>query len=277
MGAIGIALAVHPWAGRDTPSSTATSTTTPAVPITTSVVPTSPPPPPPPPVFPASDIDSVLLAPSEITDITGGEFEGYPSGPVEVIDSSLGTSDNTFAINPSDCVGVIFGAEQQVYADTGYEAIRDQTLGKTTSDVDDLVEQTVVVFSTAEQAQAVLASSTAQWRECASGQPVPGPRFPVASQPEYSIHQDAGYEKAWGWHLTNVVVGDNLITLRMSAVDNLNGNAPACQLALGVRDNVVTKAKTCWDTRTNPSRPDPSLAGNYADRLTTAMLDRVQV
>ena len=122
-------------------------------------------------MFPASDIDSVLLTPSEITNITGGEFEGYPSGPVEVINSSLGTSDNTHAIDPPDCVGVIFGAEQQVYADTGFEAIRNQTLGKTTSDIDDLVEQTAVVFSTAEQAQAVLASSTTQWRECASGHP----------------------------------------------------------------------------------------------------------
>jgi hypothetical protein len=164
---------------------------------------------------------------------------------VEVINSSLGTSDNTHAIDPPNCVGVIFGAEQQVYADTGFEAIRNQTLGKTTSDIDDLVEQTSVVFSTAEQAQAVLASSTAQWRECASG-------HPTHYQSESSIDQDAGYEKGWGWYLTDAVVGEDLITMRMSAVDNLNGNAPVCQLALGVRDNVVVKAKTCWDTSAGP-------------------------
>ena len=65
--------------------------------------------------------------------------------------------------------------------------------------------------------------------------------------------------------------------MRMSAVDNLNGNAPACQLALGVRHNVVVKAKTCWDTSAGPQRPDPALAGDYAERLTTAMLDRIRV
>ena len=231
--------------------------------------------------FLASAIDSVLLTPSEITNITGGKFKGYPNGPVELINSSLGTSDNTHAIDPPECAGVIFGADQRVYADTGYEAIRDRTLGNTVSDIDDLVEQTAVVFSTADQAQAVLTSSTAQWRQCAGGHPAPDPRYPAgspaAAPPEYSIGQDAGYERGWGWYLTNVVVGDGLITLRMSAVDNLNGNAPACQLALGVRDNVVVKAKTCVDTRTGPSRPDPSLAGDYAERLTTAMLDRVQV
>jgi hypothetical protein len=79
---------------------------------------------PPPPVFLAANIDSVLLTPSEITDITGGKFKGYPSGPVEVISSSLGPSDNTHAIDPRGCAGVIFGAEQQVYANTRYEAIR---------------------------------------------------------------------------------------------------------------------------------------------------------
>jgi len=57
-----------------------------------------------------------------------------------------------------------------VYADTGFEAIPNQTLGKTTSDIDELVEQTAVVFSTAEQAQAVLASSTAQWRKLSAKQ-----------------------------------------------------------------------------------------------------------
>jgi hypothetical protein len=39
---------------------------------------------------------------------------------------------------------------------------RDQTPGKTVSYIDDLVEQTAAVFSTADQAQAMLASSTAQ-------------------------------------------------------------------------------------------------------------------
>jgi hypothetical protein len=87
-----------------------------------------------------------------------------------------------------------------VYADTGFEAIRNQTLGKTTSDIDDLVEQTAVVFSTAEQAQAVLASSTAQWRERASGHPDPDPRYPAgnpaASQPEYSVGRTPATKRA---------------------------------------------------------------------------------
>jgi hypothetical protein len=212
----------------------------------------------------------VLLTPAEITSTTGNRFQGYPSGPVEVINSSLGTSDNTFSIDPADCAGVIFGAEQQTYADTGYEAIRDQTLGQTTSDIDNLVEQTVAVFSTPAQAQALLESSTTRWQECASG-------HPTKYQSESSVDQDTGYEKGWGWYLTHVRVGNELITMQMTAVNNESGGAPACQVALGVRDNVVVTAKTCLNTDAGPHRPDPSLAGDYAQRLTTTMLDKVQV
>ena len=169
---VGAVFAWHPWS-RNTPSTdVATSTSSAPPPVTSTTTSTTPPPPPPPPVFPAANISSLLLTPSEIYNITGDKFTAYaPGSPPDLINSSLGTSDNKFAIDPSDCVGVIFGAEQQVYGDSGYEAIRDQTLGKGTSSIDGLVEQTVAVFSTPEQAQAVLASSTAQWRKCASGHP----------------------------------------------------------------------------------------------------------
>lgn len=208
-----------------------------------------------------------MLTPAEITSATGGEFEGYPSGPVEVLSSAMGTSDNTHAIDPPTCAGVIFGAEQQTYADTGYQAIRDQTLGKSVSDIDDLVEQTVVVFDSADQAKAIVASTKSQWQTCASGHPLEYPS-------EYSIQQDGGYEKGWGWYLTDVTDSANLITIRMTAVDNLNGNAPACQVAMGSLDNVVVRVKTCFDTGTNPQRPSPSLAGDYAEQLATVMLAR---
>lgn len=211
----------------------------------------------------------MLLAPAEITQTTGGEFEGYPSGPVELLSSSQGTTDNTHAIDPSDCAGVIFGAEQQIYAGTGYERISDQTLGKSTSDLDDLVEQTVVVFLTEKQANAVLTSLKTLWRRCAAG-------HPTQYQSGSSIDQDAGYEKGWGWYLSDLNIGDDdLTTMRMTAVDNLNGNAPACQLAVGVRRNVLVRTRTCVDTKANPNRPAPSAAGYYASQLAQDMLERV--
>jgi hypothetical protein len=165
-------------------------------------------------------------------------------------------------------VGVIYGAEQQVYGSSGFEAIRNQTLGKTTSDIDDLVEQTAVVFATAEQARSTLVSEITQWQQCTIG-------HPTAYSSDSSVDQDLGYERGFSWYFTDVTDSPDLITMRMTAVDNLNGSAPACQVAMGLSDNVVVKAKACFDTGTNPQRPDPSLAGDYAERIVNAMRDRV--
>jgi hypothetical protein len=63
------------------------------------------------------------------------------------------------------------------------------------------------------------------------------------------VGEGAGYEKGWGRYLADVVAGDNLITLRVSALDIENGNAP-CQVALGIRDNVVAHRK-----HVSPRRP----------------------
>nr|WP_272818987.1 sensor domain-containing protein [Mycolicibacter engbaekii] len=184
--AVGAALAWHPWTRHDSSAPSSRSIAS----ATTTIAPviTAPTPPPPPPVFAASDIDTVLLKPSEIANMTSDHFRGYsPDGHLEVLASSLGMSDNAFAIDPPDCAGVIFGAERQVYADTGYQAIRDQTLGKDGTTIDGLIEQTVVVFPTIAEAQASLSASTFQWRKCASGHPDPDPRFPAATQVEFSI------------------------------------------------------------------------------------------
>ncbi|WP_460359114.1 serine/threonine-protein kinase PknH/PknJ [Mycobacterium sp. ZZG] len=273
---VGGVLLWRPWhsqtsANPSRSDSSPTATASAAPPVRSSLVrPVPPPPPPPPPTFPASNIDSLLLTPEEITSLTGGAFTGDPPnvGSVELVSSSQGTSDNARTVDPPACAGVIYGAEQQVYENSGFEAIRNQTLGKTISDIDDLVEQTAVVFPTAEAAQAIVDSSTTQWQQCALG-------HPTAYSSESSVDQDLGYERGFSWYFTTVTDRAGLITLRMSAVDNLNGSAPACQVAMGSRDNVVIKVKTCFDTDTNPRRSDPAVAGDYAERIASTMRDRV--
>jgi serine/threonine-protein kinase len=76
---VGVVFTWHPWSRETRPTNVATNTATPVAPSATSTVTSTTPSPE---VFPAANIDSVLLTPSEITAITGGKFEGYPSGPV---------------------------------------------------------------------------------------------------------------------------------------------------------------------------------------------------
>lgn len=78
----------------------------------------------------------------------------------------------------STCVlrsGLVFGAEHEVYADTGFNAMRDQTFTKefyltpTIGISPAALEQTVIVFPSANEAQTVVASAQNQWRSCAGG------------------------------------------------------------------------------------------------------------
>ncbi|GAA2553756.1 hypothetical protein GCM10010409_31090 [Mycolicibacterium diernhoferi] len=271
----------RPWAASDASSSDLGSTpvlppSASSSPEVSSVLETTTPPPP---EFPASSIDSILLTPADITALTDGVFDGDPPGgrAVELLNSSQGTSDNTHAADPSACVGVLHGAEQQVYAGTGYEAVRDQTLGKTISYIDDLVQQSVVIFASAEQAQAILDSSNVRWNECADG-------HPTAYSSDSSVDEDLGYERGFSWYLSDPARTTSMLTMHMTAANVENAQTPACQVALGIRDNVVVQTRTCRDVGTTrpfgsgsqiPSRPDPSMAGDYAERLANAMLNRV--
>jgi serine/threonine-protein kinase len=206
---------------------------------------------PPPPVVPATAIDSLLLGIGAVNDTLG-------SGTLEVKDSSFGTSDNMAHVTPAACVGVVYGAEQLVYRDTGFLQMRNQNLYPrpyTESDVIDsgqpwMGQQTVVVFPTEVQAHSVLTSSDDRWRSCAS-EPV----------------MDKGYEFTAPWELRGVQLRGDVLTV--SLVDPSVGgpNAGACQHAMGVRLNVLAEAVTCT--------AHTSAAGNGAERIVLAILDKV--
>jgi serine/threonine-protein kinase len=73
----------------------------------------------------ASAIDTLLL-----DGVAVNQFAG--SSVLEVADSSYGMSDNVRIVTPAACVGVIYGGEHRVYADTGFVAMRDETFNPST-------------------------------------------------------------------------------------------------------------------------------------------------
>ncbi len=270
-----VLLVWKPWQHRPaTPSVGSTAPLRPAVPS-----PSSAPPPssssPTSSVVPASAIDTLMLSPTEIRTVTGGEFYGIaPDSDMVVSSSSYGMSDNSNQVSPPSCVGIIFGAEHSVYSGTGFEELRDQTLDPSSYTVGHQIEQTAVVFPSPEKAQAQLASQTKQWQTCANlPSEVPGTTGLQMGQ----RHGEGGYT----WTLANVAVGDNLITVKMAGYDNEAGSDQLCQQALGVRANVVVKVKACRDITlpvgSSPIFTDTSAAGDYGARLANAMLDKVKV
>ncbi|WP_232518810.1 sensor domain-containing protein [Mycobacterium intracellulare] len=231
------------------------------------------PPTPVPPTYPASAIDTLLLTPAQINTITGGVFHGQNSAQMVVTNSSYGMSDHADQVNPPSCVSVLFGADPSVYNGTGFDGLRDQTLDASTYAIGNQIEQTVVVFPTAEQAQAILASQTKQWQACAAR---PNPYPPPARALQISQrHGEGGYS----WTMADVQVGPDLITVKMAGYDNEAGSHQACQQALGLRSSVVIKTKACQDIsqsyQSDPVFTDTTIAGDYAERLANTILNRV--
>nr|WP_308204205.1 sensor domain-containing protein [Mycobacterium mantenii] len=212
------------------------------------------------PGFSASSIDSVLPSPMEVSRVVrAGNLQ---------IKSTQGMSDNSGLVTPFFCVGLIFGADRTVYSKSGFDAIIDQTLAASTSAPYTAagpteVEQTVVVFPTAQQAQAILASSQRQWQSCATG------------IVHYRVPNTNG-EVGWGFNVGAVQLNDDILTASMAGINRESGDS-ACQQALGIRANVLVGARTCLmpDIPTSATVADPALAGNYAHLLVAEILSRI--
>jgi hypothetical protein len=199
----------------------------------------------------------VLLTPMTVSRVVGG-------GNLQ-IKSTQGMSDNSGNVTPFSCVGVIFGADRKIYADSGFDAILDQRLQPANSSYTATgpteVEQTAIMFPTPQQAQAVFASSQRQWQSCAAGQV--GYRVPGTNG-----------EVGWDFNLSKVQLQNDILTVSMAGINRESGNA-ACQQALGIRANVLVGARTCVEMSDLPvtaTVADPNLAGQYAQHLAAEFL-----
>jgi serine/threonine-protein kinase len=260
----------RPWE-RQTASSSTTSSEPPAssVPIS-SPIPTATSVQPPPPSFSPKAIDSVLLTAEQLSKVLGvtatSDPAGGGAGALALNSSSYGMSDHAAQVTPRSCVGVVFTGEHDVYADANPAAIKTQTFGTLYQSAaiktgPYLLQQTAVVFSSAEQAQRFLTSSQAQWDRCGSGQ----------------VGVSLGYENARGYTLGRVQRQGDVITVAMASPGG--ENAPdACQQALGAQENVVVEVRTCAVPNVNAAPPysNPDWAVPDAERIVKAMLTNIK-
>lgn len=192
---------------------------------------------------------------------------------VAIDDSSYGMTDNSALVIPQACVGVVFGAEHRVYADTGFEEMRDQTFRPEPYVFDRtitppwIVEQTVTVYPTAQQAQAVLNLSQQQWESCATS----------------TVTEDVPPENSREFELGTVQRNGDLLTVSMAS-NNHNG-AQACQHALGMRENVIVGTRSCNNLEESAATAftgtdwpvNPNWASDEAQRLARSILEKVTV
>ncbi|MGH3560285.1 MAG: sensor domain-containing protein, partial [Mycobacterium sp.] len=110
----------------------------------------------------------------------------------------------------------------QVYAGSGYTAVRDQTLSEG-DNFAHYVDQAVVLFPTAKQATAFFNTSAKQWPACH----------------EYTHIQSGSH-----WTAGSISNANGVLSTTATQED---ASAPgwACGRALAVRNNVIVDVNTC--------------------------------
>ncbi|RFZ63182.1 Serine/threonine-protein kinase PknF [Mycobacterium marinum] len=253
-----LAMLWRPWDSARPSSIPRAAPTRTALPTSSGSAPTSASP------FPASEINTVLLTPTEINTLAAS-----PTDPLmRVRQTTHGMLNNTNLVNPPACVGVIFTGERAVFADSGFEAMLDQTLEPSdgfahrTTELTQ-VQQSVVAYPTSEEAQAILNTSQQQWQSCASETIKLGT---VGQAGENNLQFEPG----------NVQLSHDVLTVSMVANSQESGGS-ACQQAMAIRANIVVSVRACRYPKPPPGQlnADVSSVSNDAERLAVAMLDKI--
>ena len=165
-----------------------------------------------------SQLDDVLLSIGELNGIVG-------STQMKITVELEEMSDHSAEVSDPDCLGAIYGAEGPVYEGTGWTVMRDQVAREPDEDNDHWVEQTAVLYPSAENAQKFFDDSKSVWEDCA------GSAISVDDA-------DASYL----WQIDDVAAEDTLIT-QLTTQEDADGWA--CQHALSVVANLTVEAWAC--------------------------------
>jgi hypothetical protein len=170
------------------------------------------------PALTEAKLDDVLLSIGELNGIVGSRQMKVTSGLEDMTDHSGEVSD-------PDCLGAIYGAERAVYTGSRWTAMRDQVAREPSADNAHWVEQTAVLYPSAEKAQKFFDNSKSTWQGCSG----------------YSVSVDNG-DATYLWQIDSVTAEDTVIT-QMTAQEEADGWA--CQHAVSVVSNLTVEGWAC--------------------------------
>ena len=165
-----------------------------------------------------SALDDVMLSIGELNGIVGSTTMKISSDLDNMTDQAGGVSD-------PDCLGALNGAEESVYAGTGWTATRDQVAREPNEDNDHWVEQTAVLYPSTDNAQKFFDKSKSEWEACADS----------------AISVDDA-DATYLFQIDDLTAEDNLIT-QMTTQEDSDGWT--CQHALSVVSNLTVEAWAC--------------------------------
>lgn len=158
----------------------------------------------------------LLLTADEVNPVMGmTDMKGH--APHDVL------PDDSATMQPPECLAVDGVAQEQVYGRSGFSAVREQSV----SDGEDnahYVDQAVVLFPTAKEAEAFFEASAKQWPQC---------------------HEYTHIQSGSQWTAGRISNAEGVLST--VATQQNAGESPwqACGRALTVANNVVVDVNTC--------------------------------
>lgn len=181
-------------------------------------------------------LNDLLLNTEQINAIMGAK-------EMAVTRNRIAMSDDADTMEPPECLAIDAAAQEQVYAGSGFTALRDVTLSES-ANFEHYAQEAVVLFPTAKQAKAFFDKSVKQWPECR----------------EYR-HVQSGSE----WTPAPLSNTDDILS---TVATQTNGPPEgwACGRALAVRNNVIVDVNTC---AANPADTAVQIATKIAEKIRT--------
>ncbi len=167
-----------------------------------------------------SALDRLLLNVRDVSSIVEGS-------DLQVTTSAEEMSDHSGTVDDVGCLGTLYGAEEPVYASSGWTAVRDVVIREPDSHNQHWIEQTAVLFPSADKAKSFFNLSRDQWKSCANT----------------SVTTTDSTYSAYVWKLDSVGDAGNAMITQDSEQQNASGWA--CQHAMGWASNLVSEAFAC--------------------------------
>jgi PknH-like extracellular domain len=182
----------------------------------------------------ARELDSLLLTSDQVNVAIG-------STAMAVRNTGTSMEDNSATMSPPECLALDGAAEADVYANSGFDAVRDQSM----NDGDHFthyLKQAVVLYSLVDQATAFVDHAAQQWRSCS----------------DYTHVQSNSQ-----WSVGPITYTNRVLSATVTEKD---AAAPgwACGRALQVKNNVVIDINTC---SANPADSASRIANQIADNV----------
>jgi hypothetical protein len=168
------------------------------------------------PVLRESQLDDVMLSLDELADVVG-------AAELETLVDDEVMSDNLDVASDPDCLGAVMGAEESVYAGSGWTAVRDQVVGD--SNDEHWIEQTAVLFPSDTEASRFYDQSASAWEECAG----------------YSVTiEDTDLSYVWG--IGDLSADDDMLVQVTTEEESPDW---MCQHALSAASNLIVETWAC--------------------------------